>query len=84
MYVLCLMMCEKFYDVCDECDVCDICVMYVICMMLCVMCVLCVMCDVCVMCVIAPFPTLIEPVQFHPIRDTEGILKIMWGKKSVG
>jgi hypothetical protein len=33
---------------------------------------------------LAPFPTLIEPFQFHSISHTEGILKNMWGKKTVG
>jgi phosphoribosyl 1,2-cyclic phosphodiesterase len=30
------------------------------------------------------FPNLIEPKKFNSIVDTEGILKKVWGKKSVG
>ena len=31
-----------------------------------------------------PFPSLIEPKKFNSVVDTEGILKKVWGKKSVG
>ena len=33
---------------------------------------------------LAPIPILVEPKKFHSIVDTEGILKKVWGKKSVG
>jgi hypothetical protein len=33
---------------------------------------------------LVPFPSLIEPKKFNSVVDTEGILKKVWGKKSVG